>query len=73
MVNFMSTDILIDVGKAKNSIKTDTDLAKRIGISRQSLSIKRKHPGTFTGYELKAMVKHLGWTPEELAAFIQNI
>jgi DNA-binding Xre family transcriptional regulator len=69
----MDTDVLIDVSKAKNLIKTDTDLAKRIGISRQSLSIKRKHPGTFTGYELKAMMKHLNWTPEELADFIQNI
>ena len=73
MSTVTATDQIIDIGKAKNSIKYDAELAQRIGISRQSLSIKRKHPGTFTGYELKAMVKHLGWTPEELAEFIQNI
>lgn len=69
----MCTDEVIDIGKAKSHIKYDTELAKRIGISRQSLSIKRKHPGTFTGYEIQAMAKHLSWTAEDLQAFISSI
>lgn len=69
----MKTDVLIDVGKATNSIRYDADLANRIGLSRQTFANKRKHPGTFTAYELKAMAKHLSWTAEDLEAFILNI
>lgn len=69
----MSTDVLIDVGKAKNRIRTDTELARRLGMSRQTFHNKRLYPGTFTTYELSRLAKTLSWSAEEIEDFLNNI
>lgn len=64
---------LIDSTKYRACIKTDKDLAARMGMLRQTLSHKRKFPGTFTGYEVCDLAKLLDWKDKEIAAFIRGI
>ena len=55
-------DILIDVNKLKGSIvsagKTQTDVAKRLGITPKTFSIKLKK-GVFGSDEIEVMIDYL--------------
>lgn len=66
-------NVVIAVGMANNKINTNTELADRIGMVRQTLSHKRKYPSTFTGGEIGSLAKTLKWTDEEIAEFIRGI
>jgi len=66
-------DVVIRVGMANNKIDTNKELAERIGMVRQTLSHKRKHPSTFTGGEIGSLAKTLKWTDEEIAEFVRGI
>lgn len=66
-------DMIIRVGMARNRIATNSELSKRIGLVRQTLSHKRKYPSTFTGGEIASLTKILKWTDEELGNFIRRI
>lgn len=69
----MEPDVVIAVGMAKNKIYTNTELAKRTGMIRQTLAHKRKYPSTFTGGEIASLAKLLKWTDEDIAQFIRGI
>lgn len=69
----MEPDVVIAVGMAKNKIETNKELAKRIGLVRQTLSHKRKYPSTFTGGEIASLAKTLNWSNEDISNFIRGI
>ena len=64
---------IIRQSMAKNKITHDYELAKRIGITRQSFSRKMNIPRTFTIQEIKAIAEDFHWTDEELGSFIRAI
>lgn len=64
---------MIHEGMTKNKIKTVTDLAKRLGLTRPTMSRKVNCPSTFTIYELQALGELFHWTDEELGTFLRGI
>lgn len=67
-----SPDELIDSTKYRAKIPNNSELARRIGLTRQTLARKRKYPSTFTGGEILALAKLLVWTDQELAEFTRG-
>lgn len=66
-------DNVIDSTKYRAGIKTNKQLAERIGLIPQTLSHKRKYPSTFTGGDIATLSKLLSWSDEEIATFIRGI
>ncbi len=64
---------MIHEGMAKTKIKSISDLAKRLGLTRPTMSRKVNCPSTFTIYELQALGKLFNWTDEELGSFLRGI
>ena len=58
---------------ARLRITHDYELAKEIGITKQSLSRKLKYPRTFSWYEVGAMAKLFNWSNEELGEFVRSV
>ena len=69
----MEPDVVIAVGMARTKIQTNAELAKRIGLVRQTLSHKRKYPSTFTGGEISSMARILNWSNDDISDFIRGI
>lgn len=67
-----SPDAIIESTKYRVQLKTNTALAKRLGMLRQTLAHKRKYPSTFTGGEIESMASLLRWSDEEIGEFIRG-
>ena len=67
-----SPDEMIDSTKYRAKLPDNTAIAKRLGLSRQTLARKRKHPSTFTGGEITSLAKLLAWTDQELTEFTRG-
>lgn len=63
---------LIDSTRYKAKITAYTELATRIGLTRQTLARKCKIPSTFTGGEMNALAKLLSWTDDEFLEFVKG-
>jgi len=64
---------MIHEGMAKTKIKSISALAKRLGLTRPTMSRKVNCPSTFTIYEVQALGKLFQWTDEELGSFLREI
>lgn len=63
----------IKQGMAKTKINSITELGKRIGLTRPTISRKVNSPSLFTIYELQALAKLFSWSDEEFGAFLRGI
>lgn len=63
---------MIESTKYRAKLKTNKDIADRLGMIRQTLSHKRKYPSTFTCGEVLAMAKLFGWNNDEIGEFISG-
>lgn len=64
------TDIIADSGGI--ALNTNLAIAKRIGLTRQTLTRKRKYPSTFTAGEVYSLAKLFNWTDQQIAEFIRG-
>lgn len=53
-------------GKKSTSGETDEEIARAIGMSRQTLTSRRNHPGTFTIDEIEKLGRLLSVPIDEL-------
>lgn len=63
---------VIDSTRWRIKCKTDSQLADRLGMVRQTFAHKRKYPSTFTGGEIAALAKLLSWSAEEIEEFVKG-
>lgn len=68
----MKSDRIINASRSLLGINTDTALAKELGFVRQTLSHKKKYPGTFTAAEVLAMADLFGWSNDDIGEFIRG-
>ena len=67
-----SPDQVIDSTKYRAQLTTNTAIAKRLGMLRQTLAHKRKYPSTFTGGEIESMADLFNWSDAEIGEFIRG-
>lgn len=63
---------IIDATKYRGGCRTNSEIARRLGMIRQTFSHKRKYPYTFTGGEIASMADLFIWTDEETGSFIRG-
>lgn len=66
------TEQLIRKSMADVKIVTKTELANRIGYTRQRLSYRLDNPSTFTASEIKALGNLFGWSDKDYGEFIRS-
>ena len=64
-------DIIYDT-MSRAKLHDNLAIARRIGLTRQTLARKRKHPSTFTGGEISSLAKLLVWSDSELIEFVKG-
>lgn len=66
-------EVLIRESMARAEIKTFAELAKRLGMVRQTLAYRLKHPTTFIGSEVIALVNLFNWNDEQIIRFVRGL
>ncbi len=64
-------DIIYDT-MSRAKLHDNLAIARRIGLTRQTLARKRKYPSTFTGGEISALAKLFVWSDSELVEFVKG-
>lgn len=64
---------LIRESMAGIEIRTMKELSKRLGMVRQTLAYRLKHPTTFIGSEVIALVNLFNWNDEQIIRFIRGM